>query len=115
MSFASIAKDSHKLHLVILAVLLSIVGPIRGAEWEFLFPILTHVGIFGSTMFMLNPSEWSVRYVVEGHRPNGGRVSVNATMAPNSMKGFSPHGEFRACRGPRGKGDCLLRPRIQEN
>lgn len=49
--------DSHQPHLIILAVLLSVVGPIRGAERELLLPILAHVENYRSTMFMLNPEE----------------------------------------------------------
>jgi len=86
--------DSHKLHLVILAVLVSVVGPTRGAEQELLFPIMTHVGNYSSRMVLLNPSKYSVRYRISARRSSGGGVSLNSTMDPNSMKGYRPDGDI---------------------
>ena len=80
--------DSYKLHLVILAVLLSVVGPIQGAEREFLFPILTHVGNYRSRMVVMNPSKYSVSYHMKALSPSAGGSGVGGTLDPHSMSGF---------------------------
>ncbi len=82
--------DSYKLHLVILVVLLSVVGPIRGAERELLFPIVTHVGNYNSRMVVMNPSKYRVSYHIKGLSPGAGGSGSSGTLEPDSMSVFEP-------------------------
>ena len=78
------------MYTIVLAVLLSVVVTVRGAEREFLFPIVTHVGGHSSTMFVLNPTEYKVRYGLTGHSPYSGHSGLSSTLEPNSIESFRP-------------------------
>lgn len=83
------------MHIVSLAVLLSVVGATWGTERELLFPIVTHVGKHRSTMFVLNPSsKYRVSYSMEARSPYVGGTGIQNTLEPNSIAGFGANFDF---------------------